>query len=224
MNSKLKWTFGIVGTVILGAIGSGVWRLLLEPFSLWIGKALFTVATLGLESLRNGVYAEVAKGLHESPSLSVFCLLLLLPLFALSSFIGVMLGQKKARHEIEDSISRIETENPDPQSRSNEISKMLNEGANTARRHAVRAIIPISIVIIVFCFFQLFTAVYVNRAITHFQQCLNICNPYLTDAQEEEILSQFNRISSRADYAVIVQQLEHCAESSGVKCASFQIF
>lgn len=56
-------------TLILGALGSGLWEIAVKPiFSLLMTLAL-NVVTLGLESLRNDMYADVARGFHEAPSL-----------------------------------------------------------------------------------------------------------------------------------------------------------
>ena len=48
-GKKTKWIFGAIGAVVLGALGSGLWRLIFDPLSRWLGKSLFVVATLGLE-------------------------------------------------------------------------------------------------------------------------------------------------------------------------------
>ena len=51
---------GIVGTVILGALGSGLWELL-KPVGASAWNAALTIATLGLDSLRDGLYQSAAR-------------------------------------------------------------------------------------------------------------------------------------------------------------------
>ncbi|MGB8479205.1 MAG: hypothetical protein WCE63_10225 [Acidobacteriaceae bacterium] len=60
-----------IGSLILGALGSGLWELALKPGGQWIAKAILTVATLGSISLKDGVYRQAAKGLHEEAALDV---------------------------------------------------------------------------------------------------------------------------------------------------------
>lgn len=68
-NKKVKLIIGILGTIILGAIGSGLWDLALEPALTWCGRTFFTIATLGLSQLRNEIYIDIAKGFHEALSI-----------------------------------------------------------------------------------------------------------------------------------------------------------
>jgi len=67
MNKTLnkKMIFSTIGAIVLGVLSSGVWELvkpLLGPS--WSG--LLTVATFGLDSLRDGIYADAAH-IFESP-------------------------------------------------------------------------------------------------------------------------------------------------------------
>jgi len=48
MNLSLwkKVVLGIVGTIVLGAFGSGLWDVGLKPVGQWLGRAILDVATL----------------------------------------------------------------------------------------------------------------------------------------------------------------------------------
>lgn len=60
MNKKT--ILSTIGVVVLGALGSGLWELV-KPLlgSLW--SATLTLSTLGLDSLRDGMYAQAAAAL-----------------------------------------------------------------------------------------------------------------------------------------------------------------
>jgi hypothetical protein len=60
-----KWTLALLGTIVLGAIGSGVWDVVFKPFFSWIAEILLNVATLGLAAIRDEMYVEIAKGTYE---------------------------------------------------------------------------------------------------------------------------------------------------------------
>lgn len=75
MNAKKIWFW--VGTLVVGALGSGLWSLIEAPF--WkIANWFLTATTLGIQSIRDNVYARAALGLHELPSLYLFMMLSIL--------------------------------------------------------------------------------------------------------------------------------------------------
>src|SRR5437868_15179640 len=62
MSTRVKWIVGIIGTIVLGALGSGLWDLCLRDFFVWSGHGILTLITLGIGSVRDSVYFEIAKG------------------------------------------------------------------------------------------------------------------------------------------------------------------
>lgn len=66
----------IVGVIVLGALGSGLWDLT-KPFLGWLFSAAIAISTLGLDSLRDGMYAQAASMLGRAIGLSVAMLNLL---------------------------------------------------------------------------------------------------------------------------------------------------
>lgn len=61
-----RWTLGAVGTIILGGLGSGLWDLVIKPSAARMAQVMLTAATLGSSVVKDGVYREAAKGLHEA--------------------------------------------------------------------------------------------------------------------------------------------------------------
>ncbi|HMH52342.1 MAG TPA: hypothetical protein VK548_19035 [Candidatus Acidoferrum sp.] len=70
----------IVGTVLLGALGSGLWEFVRPALTVFWSVAL-TIVTLGLDALRDDIYRDVARGLEEKSARLL-----------LSSAAGVLLG------------------------------------------------------------------------------------------------------------------------------------
>jgi hypothetical protein len=66
----------IVGVIVLGALGSGLWDLT-KPFLGWLFSAAISISTLGLDSLRDGMYAQAASMLGRAVGLGVAMLNLL---------------------------------------------------------------------------------------------------------------------------------------------------
>jgi hypothetical protein len=223
-NSKLKWTLGILGTIILGAIGSGLWSLLFEPVSLWTGRVLFTIATLGLDSLRTNVYAEVAKGLHEESSLVILTLIVFITFLALGYYRGILYGERHGDRKIKRIISQIKTDIPDEDDLTQSIKQALEARMNVLSGQLSKLITLILICAIVFCSFQLFTTSYTNAAVTHFRQCYTICEPFISDQQAKDFRSRFALVRSRTDYVTLLQDFYKIAAANGRKCPEFTAF
>ena len=61
-KKKILW---LVGTLLVGALGSGLWEAGIKPGMLWFGTLMLDLGTLGLSSLRDGMYTDAAKGTYE---------------------------------------------------------------------------------------------------------------------------------------------------------------
>lgn len=67
MNKTLnkKMIFSTLGAIILGVLSSGIWELV-KPLLGTSWSGLLTVATFGLDSLRDGIYEDAVR-VFESP-------------------------------------------------------------------------------------------------------------------------------------------------------------
>jgi hypothetical protein len=57
-----KWTFGIIGTVLLGAIGSGIWDWILSDLFSWLGSAFISFASSLSQTFVDSLYKDVWRG------------------------------------------------------------------------------------------------------------------------------------------------------------------
>jgi hypothetical protein len=70
---RLSAILAVIGALILGALGSGLWELLFKPLLFWVSTLFLNIATLGINSLRDGLYVEIARG-HDPSGLLSFTL------------------------------------------------------------------------------------------------------------------------------------------------------
>jgi len=82
----LKIVGGIVGTILLGAIGSGFWERLLAPGLDWIFRTSVQLINSVSLNYKNGIYEAAAKGFHEDYSHRVFLIGILLLSFFMSIY------------------------------------------------------------------------------------------------------------------------------------------
>jgi uncharacterized membrane protein YeaQ/YmgE (transglycosylase-associated protein family) len=74
LDTKTK-VLAVIGTIILGAVGNAVWELV-KPGLGWLSTTALNVVTLGIESLRDDLYVEIARGFREKVAESVLGLVL----------------------------------------------------------------------------------------------------------------------------------------------------
>lgn len=84
----IKGGLAVIGTILLGAIGSGVWSWLLAPSLQWIGRTVLNLASLGANSYKDAVYQQIAT---DSVSTSVQTLTLSLVTITFYGMIGLSL-------------------------------------------------------------------------------------------------------------------------------------
>lgn len=76
LSKSLKIIVGVIATIILGAIGSGLWERFLGPTLDWLTKASIGTIARGYGSYRDLIYASAAKGFHEAHSLALYTLVI----------------------------------------------------------------------------------------------------------------------------------------------------
>ena len=193
----------IVVTIVLGALGSGLWEWLLKPALTGTSEFVLNIATLGLEKFKDSLYREIAFGFREEPSLRVFSVLYnMLPSFLIGFYIGLIL--------IRSSLKSAE-----------------NGILVTAQKVFDLILKPIFLFVaflLVFSIVQSSQVTYINRAITHFNQLFAIAAPYLSEQQRLMNRSEFARISSKADYERVVADLRSVCMKNGVKPPEFSVW
>ncbi|MGD1396438.1 hypothetical protein ACP6IB_26525 [Vibrio harveyi] len=89
MNKFFQWTLGIIGTVLLGALGSGLWELFLADALVFIGKGILSILSSLSSTYLDSLYKNIWKGsdysyLHEIYVLT-FVTYLMMPILIIRS-------------------------------------------------------------------------------------------------------------------------------------------
>ena len=53
---------GLIGLVLIAVVGNGFWDVAFRDVYNCSSRSLLTLVTLGMDSARNGIYANVARG------------------------------------------------------------------------------------------------------------------------------------------------------------------
>lgn len=211
--------------IILGAVGSGVWEYILEPLLASSSKAILNIATLGIDSFKNDLYSEVAKGLHEKASyslLSKFNLLLILAMFIFS--LATLKKVKKLiarRSEMMKKIHKLENnEIPDKKSLS-EMKEDLQEINVGPLLKTSYFLLGMTALLFSAQYIASKRDLYVNDAIAHYQQSKNIIAPYISNVELLVFNSRFSQIEKPQNYYKIMDDLNGIAKNNKIQLPKF---
>lgn len=225
-KKALLWTLGVLGTVLVSALGSGVWESLLAPAIHASARWVLDIASLGLTSYKDGVYQEIAT---DNPSaigaatlgevLLVFSTVIMMIILYMLRFLDRIRAQR------ERLLRTLSEASPASQP---DISMEARRQESMARLRVVRRFqlvfyLLLIAVGVVFVQHQFYVAreTYVNSADAHYHQVMRVDSPYLDAHEETEIESAFAQIGSRDDYVRLVSQLESQCEAHGQKVPQF---
>lgn len=191
----------VLVTIVLGAVGSGAWEWMLKPFLLGASDFGLTVATLGIQSFRDSLYVDIARGHHEESSLRLYSAIFgIFPLVLLGMVLGAMQGRRIFRSSI----------------------------SNTAQERLITWLAkPLFVVltfVMVFSIVQANQLAYVNRAITHAQQLLTIVDPYVSQDQRLLLRSRFAQVSSSEEYAKLTTEMERICRARSLRVPVFTVW
>ncbi|CAL95692.1 hypothetical protein [Azoarcus olearius] len=192
MKKKILW---LIATLVLGALGSGLWELAFRPFFALLASGALDVVTLGLDSLRNGLYEEAARGQYERVSITI-----------LSAGAGVMVG-----------ITMVLLLFP--------FFRQRLEGTRPSVAGSRKFTLALPLVFATTMMLLLFQRnAYINRAANHFEQLATIAAPFQSQEQRLQLHSEFAQMNTRETYVRLVETLSALAKAKGARVPEFTIY
>lgn len=203
----------ILGSLIVGAFGSGLWDIAVKPSGLIVGRLILTLVSLGSHHVKDSIYVEAARGPHEAAGVVVLVVitafLLVLPLLMIAWTLRLRIQFAK--------ISA-------PQNDSMDLSQSaFDRKIARTRKLFIAQYIILGILLIQTGagFIGNLKVLQANSALAYFAQSMTICRPYMDDHQYEMLESRFARIQGRNDYLVITSELQKFADSKQLELPKY---
>jgi hypothetical protein len=216
----MKIAAGVVGTVFLGAIGSGFWQHLGDPLYSTARDGVLNLATLGLTTLKDLIYADVARGFSEAAStrtqedLAFWFSYVLLGVLTLAT-----LFYRETKRRFQNLTDKSDTAQ-------NELTlEQRAKGVRRSLRH-MGLVLPIcwmlSILVVVGHLLQAAKETYTAKAISNYQQYVNLVRPFVTDDDVKLLNSQFAQIRTAHDYVMLNDKLKVIAQQHNLVLPQFE--
>lgn len=212
-RKRLKIGLTILGIVILGAVGSGVWEIAGNPLLRFFSNVAVYIVTFGKEILLDSIYEDIGRGYSEVYSIGVFFFLaIIIACLSLIGFIFIRLIFK-------DLVARFEGEPERERLTKQKVKRMKRRFQYMWYIGAL-----FTLLFIILTTTKFLVALYKNGARSHIYQSVTICSPYISEKEEKELLSKFALIKSRNDYINLNNQLKNIAEQNGVELPELEPF
>jgi hypothetical protein len=226
MFAKLpKWAKvvgGGLGTIAIGAIGSGVWERLGDPVFVFLRDALLNVGSLGLVTLKDSLYSDVSRGLHESASTRLLGYFFFTLGYAMVLVALTTTRKLRQVHEelaaLIDGRSREAKEQPP-------LEKLVADMRRTmerTKRMIYYGLWPATAVFAVLMGFNAIQTSYTVRAIAHYNQLVTLIGPFVDDGKIKSFNSRFAQIQSGSDYLALTAELAAIAQQHSLKLPDFK--
>ena len=194
----------ILGTLLLGAAGSGLWDIVFKPSLTKGGRLILTVLTLGSDRIRDLAYESAALDPTPVSSLVMVIQLSAIP-FLIAITVGfVEFGAPRLRLKLESKI----------------VSDQSSGKSDPRQRFSRRMAVFIIVWSVIFGIFTYTSAKVLNQSILiwrTFHADLAICAPVLSQEQQKLFSARFASMRTRAEYKEIHEDLAGVASSAGLK-------
>lgn len=197
-STFVKIVLGTVLTIILGAIGSGLWERAIGPGFDAVANFVINAISRLVGTYKDSIYADVAKGFHEQSSMFLHILVLsLLPMGYMIILIRHPIRRKKPGEN-------------------NRIRKFVR----SQRGYYMLIVITLSIMLTFFL--SQFRVTYINKVITFSEQSMHILAPYVSNDEMKDLRATYHLVQNRDDYFAFHKRLLKMSKEAGVKLPKFK--
>lgn len=197
LQKTLKIVLGIAATIVLGAVGSGLWERFLGPFLDWLTRQTVGAFAWGHSSYRDSIYENAARGFHEAHSLALY-----------TTFIGLL------------PIAYLFLLRRHPTERQ-------PEGARSPLREFIRSrsgywlIFALTMAIFVGAAFSALRLRHINETITYSLSTFEIVRPYVGELQYTKYRSRFFAMRNAREFDEVHSELVAIAKANNIRLPDY---
>jgi hypothetical protein len=195
-----KIILGLIGTVLLGALGSGLWELLFRPGISRIGSLITQLSS----AADAAVFTSAALDPRPVPDLIALLVIVQVPLWFGTFFLVVGYIWPKLQEWLEKRVAHHKD----------------HEALKQSIFGHLRALSTVGLILAVALFLLALSGYRIaNESILvwrDFYRNLDICSEQLAPADIASLVAQFRQMRSRADFQALNQRMDLLADKHGI--------
>jgi len=221
LSHRLKRNFtrgrilAVLGTLVLGAFGSALWDVLLKPGLGWAGASLLNVTSLGIQSVTDGLYLDMAKGTYSRSAQ----ITMLIATYALScAFVGgVIFVRATIKSVVRKHIKPINLVQAALATPKPWHDWSLRFFFRVVYRGLMTAFVLMTSFAIGLSFIMFVRSAVVENGAVYLKQSEDIVAPFVSPEDRVQLASRIARIASKKDFLEINAYLDGIAKQNNVK-------
>lgn len=239
LNFTKKAILGLILALIVGGLGSGVWEYIFKPLLTWSADGILNIATLGVQSFKNDMYQEIAKGFHEASSLSLSNAVYFWVgygfVFSLFVFtkktkeVVTNISDTGKKIDALEAVKNGEVELPEKCDINDQLFSLRENNSRLASKaqfthKASYGLLVLGVALFAWMLVVSAKAKYINSAIVYYEQSLSVVAPLATEDELSMIKSRFAQIASKNDYEELLVDISTIGERGQLNIPVFKIW
>ncbi|MFT7683326.1 MAG: hypothetical protein ACI935_002817 [Moritella dasanensis] len=195
MYKYFKILLGVIVTIVLGAIGSGLWERVLsdsfDQFILWSINVINIIFT----SYKDDIYASAATGFHESYALSTYGLIVsLLPVV----YYAAVLRHPSRKANLEETATEVRASH------------------FTSSKNGYWFIVGLTFTVFAFSLHTNAKMRYTNEVLTYSLRSLDIIEPYIDEHRFKILRSKFYQVKNTQKFEAFYSEINSVANKNSL--------
>lgn len=229
MRITVKVGLALLSTILVGAIGSGLWELGMKPSLQYFGQKFLDTITLGSTTMKDNAYLAAALDQTAIPAVRVYEIV---SAFAMVPLLILIVFESFKNQRLRRYFLRTETAR-DKHKDSTATESSSQQPEDTSDRMLIKDKTLIIVERTVICWIVLSVVFVSVQSLIHnqslliwrsFHADLRQCAPYMTSSDEELIEAQYAAMKSKSDYAIILGRLRDIAKQHNIKLHSEKLW
>lgn len=168
-NKSVRTVLTVVATLLLGALGSGLWELFLKEVFLGIGNWTLTLISSLWSGYLDGLYRNVGK-IHSD--------LLLIPIFSFFAAAGIV-GPLYLTLHLWREVTSLENRQATGRRAAMRDPEELSDGISRIRRKILRLLFPLTLSASFMFLLMTWQTLYTREASNWSERSIEIVSPYV---------------------------------------------
>ena len=210
-SGPYKSAGAVIGVVLLGAIGSGIWDLALSPGIDWAVNRLLRVASWTYDGFADFLYRRVSRDPHNAFARLPYAVVMS-GVMCLATVTPVLLIRRLSRLR----TSIVLTDTPG-ESTPGEIVANIDR----LRKTVVRVMLPVAGISSVFYLGMMFQDIHANDAAIFVERSIEILAPHVDGTEVLRLRASFRSIETAQDFYTLEVELRESAARKDVTLPEF---
>jgi hypothetical protein len=212
-NRSAQAAVWVLGTIFLGALGSGLWELALRDIFTGLGNLTLRLISTIWGGYVDLLHKKVGKLSTDILSLPTFSMVVVLILFGPWALISIQLKRiSRLRNMV---TKKDDQEEPNPE-------KLLKE-LDSLRKQVFRILIPLMAFTTLSYAITFWQITYTRDAGNWAEQSIEILRPYMPEREYIKFRSDLRAVSTADQFYKLETKLQETARKSSIKLPEFTV-